>query len=85
MSYKFKFFAQPIVTNIKTFVEVAFIEFSIGVICAFFAYTYYDGFIQVFVGCLLIALVCLFLTIHNIYVVLKIRKEQKLRDVANNS
>lgn len=38
MSYKFKFFAQPIVTDIKSIVEVAFIEFSVGVVCAVFAH-----------------------------------------------
>ena len=76
MSYKFKFFAQPIATNIKSVVEAAFLEFSVGVIAAMFAYYTYDLIIQLFVACLLISIVCLGLTLYNLYVMVKIHKGQ---------
>ncbi|WP_334032277.1 hypothetical protein [Alteromonas sp. P256] len=80
MTYKFKYFAQPVITNIKTVVEAAFMEFSFGVICAVFAYVSYGEIIQLFVACTLIAIVCFFLTIHNIYVMFKIKKQQALKE-----
>jgi hypothetical protein len=38
MSIKITHYAQPITTNVKTFIEASFIEFFIGLICAAFAY-----------------------------------------------
>ena len=75
--YKFKYFAQPITANVKTVVEAAFLEFCIGIICAVFAYVSHDQIIQLFIACSVIAAVCFLLTVHNIYVVIKIKRLQK--------
>jgi len=67
MAFEFKFFATPIVSNIKTFCEAALVELVIGVICAVFAYVSYGIFIHLFVACVVIALACFCLSIFNIY------------------
>ncbi len=67
MAYKFKFFAQPVITNIKTLLESAFVEFSIGVICAVFAFMSFGIFLHLFIACAIISIACFCLTIFNLY------------------
>ncbi|MCF2946808.1 hypothetical protein L0668_01715 [Paraglaciecola aquimarina] len=69
MSVKVNHYARPISTNVKTFIESSFIEFFIGVICAVFAYFTYDYMIVLFLSTALIAVICLGLTIYNIYII----------------
>ncbi|MEP7704772.1 hypothetical protein [Paraglaciecola sp. 25GB23A] len=77
MSVKITHYAQPITTNVKTFIEASFIEFFIGLICAAFAYFTYDEALVLFVSTGLIAVVCFFLTIYNIYGVIQDLRFQK--------
>jgi hypothetical protein len=67
MAYKFKFFAQPVISNIRTFCEAALVEFTIGLICAVFAYASYGVFIHLFVACVVISIACFCLSIYNLY------------------
>lgn len=78
MSVKITHYAQPITTNVKTFIEASFIEFFIGLICAAFAYFTYDEALVLFVSTGLIAVVCFFLTLYNIYGVIQDLRFQKL-------
>ena len=71
MSIKITHYAQPVITNVKTCIERSFMEFFIGLICAGFAYFTHDKAIVLFVSTALIAVVCLLLTIYNIYVVIQ--------------
>ena len=67
MNQKFRFFAQPISTNIKTLLEAAFLELAIGLICAVFAVASYGIFVHLFVACVVISVSCLFLSVYNIF------------------
>lgn len=71
MAYKFRFFAQPITTNIKTFFESAFLELAIGIICAVFAFASYGVFIHLFVACVIISFSCFCLSVYNVAMLLK--------------
>ncbi|MFC3121803.1 hypothetical protein [Agaribacter flavus] len=86
MSYKFKHFAQPVKTDIKNFYEMAILEFFAGIICTGFAIASYKEIIQLFVACTTVAVVCFVLTIYNIFVVIKLRKERlrKEKDEVNS-
>ena len=67
MAYKFKFFAQPVISNIRTFCKAALVEFTVRLICAVFAYTSYGVFIHLFVACVVISIACFCLSIYNLY------------------
>ena len=77
MSIKITHFAQPVVTNVKTFIESSFMELFIGLICAGFAYFTHDKAIVLFVSTALIAVVCLLLTVYNLYVVIQDFRAQR--------
>ncbi len=47
------FFAQPVISNIRTFCEAALVEFTIGLICTVFAYSSYGIFIHLLLLALL--------------------------------
>lgn len=79
MGYKIKHYAQPVKTNVKSIIEVILIEFSVGLICAGMAYWARDVEIRLAIGCLTVAIICLFLTIHNIVVSFRIIKAKKLK------
>ena len=66
MAYRLRFFAEPRISNIKTIYEAAFMELCIGIICSVLAYACYEVFIQLFIACVIIAIVCLALTIYNV-------------------
>jgi hypothetical protein len=80
LSFKFKYYAQPVLTNIKTLFESAAIEFSICLICAAFAYASYGEVIQLFLGTAVVSVVCFFLTIYNIYIGIQINRDKKRRE-----
>ena len=88
MSIKITHYAQPVITNVKTCIERSFMEFFIGLICAGFAYFTHDKAIVLFVSTALIAVVCLLLTIYNIYVVIQdyraLRRKQHLQEELNS-
>jgi hypothetical protein len=67
VSIKITHYAQPINISVKTCIEASFIEFFIGLICAAFAYFTYNETLVLFVSTALIAVVCLVLTIYNVY------------------
>ncbi|GAC16201.1 hypothetical protein [Aliiglaciecola lipolytica] len=71
MSYKFKHYAQPVSSSLKSNYEAVFIEFAIGLICASFAYYTYDEALVLFLSTALIAGVCFLLTIHNFVLIVK--------------
>ena len=48
------------------------IEFSVGLICAGMAYWSRDIVIQLFIGCAVVAALCFLLSLHNLYVIIKI-------------
>lgn len=77
MSVKLNHYAQPIDTNVKTCIEAGFIELFIGLICGAFAYYTYELILPLFVSTAIIAVVCLLLTIYNIYVVIQSLKAQR--------
>lgn len=77
MSIKLNHYAQPIKTNVKTRIEAGFIEFFIGLICAAFAYFTYDEAIVLFVSTALIAVICLLLTIYNMYGIMQDFSQQR--------
>ena len=82
MSIKITHYAQPVNTNVKTYIEASFIEFFIGLICAGFAYFTYDKAIVLFVSTALIAVVCLLLTLYNIYLLIQdLRAQKRNRDL----
>ncbi|MFT4940152.1 MAG: hypothetical protein ACI88A_003204 [Paraglaciecola sp.] len=82
MSIKITHYAQPVMTNVKTCIEASFIEFFIGLICAGFAYFTHDKAIVLFISTALIAVVCLLLTVYNIYVVIQgFRAQKQNRDL----
>ncbi|PRO68915.1 hypothetical protein C6Y39_10160 [Alteromonas gracilis] len=66
MAYRFKFFAQPVISNVRTLCEAALVEFTIGLICAVFAYASYGIFIHLFVACVIISAACFCLSIYNL-------------------
>lgn len=63
MPFKLNHYAQPIKTNVKSFAEVALLEFCICVVCGAFAYVSYGVIIQLFLSCLIISIVCFFLAV----------------------
>ncbi len=71
MGYKFTYFPRPIITDIKTVFEATFVELSLCIICGVLAYVSYGELLQIFLPFMIVALVCLFLTIHNIYTMVK--------------
>ncbi len=73
MPFKLNHYAQPIKTNVKSFAEVALLELSICVICGAFAYVSYGVIIQLFLSCLIISIVCFFLTVFNIFQFMRLR------------
>lgn len=77
MAYKIRHYAKPVTVNPTIFSEVILIELSVGLICAGMAFWARDVEIRLFIGCLVVALMCFALTIHNIYVVIKIIRENK--------
>jgi large-conductance mechanosensitive channel len=77
LGYKIKHYAQPISTNVHSLGEVAIIEFSIGLICAGMAYWARDIVVQLFFGCLIVALMCFILTAHNIFTIVKTVRANK--------
>ncbi|WP_218352773.1 hypothetical protein [Alteromonas lipotrueiana] len=77
MGYKFTYFPRPIITDIKTVFEATFVELSLCIICGILAYVSYGELLQIFLPFTIVALACLFLTIHNIYVMIKDIKENR--------
>lgn len=77
MGYKFKYYAQPVTTNVHSLWEVVIIEFAVGLICAGMAYWARDIVIQLFVGCAVVAGICLLLTLHNLVLIVRITRQNK--------
>lgn len=81
MGYKIKHYAQPVKLNPTVFFEVILIEFSVGLICAGMAYWARDVEIRLFIGCLVVALMCFALTIYNIYVIVQLKREARQKEL----
>ena len=77
MSLKLNHYAQPVQTNVKSLAETAFIEFALGLIAGGFAWVSYDEIIQLFIGCLAVALTCFALTLMNIYSAYRMLRDNK--------
>ena len=72
MPFKVKHYAQPVNTNVRGSVEAAILEFLIGLLCAAFAYASRDAIIQLYFSMAVLSGVCFLLTLHNIYIAIKI-------------
>lgn len=83
MGYKIRHYAQPVTTNVSSILEVIAIEFSVWLICAGMAYWARDIEIRLAIGCLPVAIICLFLTLHNLYLVLKILRQRRKQKIAS--
>ncbi|MDU0355933.1 hypothetical protein RS130_20395 [Paraglaciecola aquimarina] len=79
MSVKIIHYAKPIATSVKTIVESAFIEFSIGVICTALAFYTYGSAVVLFVSSAVIAITCWLLTLYNIYMVIQDLRLESLK------
>ncbi len=77
MSYKFKYYAQPVSSSVKSMLEAGFIEFFIAIICTVFAFFTYQESLVLFWSCALIAVACYILTLFNIVmIVLQLRQSR---------
>ena len=71
MRHRAGHFAQPTGTNIRANIEVMLLEFLAGVICAGMDFWAEHARLPFFYACIAVALMCFYLTFHNLHVIFK--------------
>ncbi|MGQ8366197.1 hypothetical protein [Glaciecola sp. 1036] len=83
MPYRLKHYAQPVNVDARSRIDVFLLEFSVCLITGGMAYWARDVELRLFFGCLIVSLICLVLTLHNVYVIGKaLRNKYKADKVA---
>lgn len=76
MPFRFKHYAHPVSSSIKSFLEISLLEFSGAIICGAMAYASAGEIAQLFYGSLVVCCVCVALSFYNIYVLVQEKKAE---------
>jgi membrane protein DedA with SNARE-associated domain len=78
MGFKIKHYAQPVNVSGVASSEVILIELCVGLICVGMAFWARDLEIRLFIGCTVVAAICLSLTAYNICLIVKAKRQERL-------